>query len=89
MVELLLHFTAFTLALGTTQPPTRWVQGTLSTGVKQPGREAGHSPSSSPEIKNDRTIPLLDSVQTVSGDQAAFYTMGTGDSFSRGKAAGT
>jgi hypothetical protein len=39
-------------ALGTTQPPIQWVQGVLSLGVKRPGREAGHSPPSSAEVKN-------------------------------------
>jgi hypothetical protein len=35
-----------------TQTPTQWVPGTLSLGVKQPGREADHSPPSSAEVKN-------------------------------------
>jgi hypothetical protein len=39
-------------ALGPTQPPIQWVQGPLSLGVKQPGREADHSPPSSTEVKN-------------------------------------
>jgi hypothetical protein len=33
--------------------------GVLSLGVKPPGREADHSPPSSVEIKNGRTIYLL------------------------------
>jgi hypothetical protein len=37
---------------GPTQPPIQWVRGTLSLGVKQPGREADHSPQSSAEAKN-------------------------------------
>jgi hypothetical protein len=37
---------------GTTQPPIQWVPGGLSLGVKRPGREAGHSPPSSAEVKN-------------------------------------
>jgi hypothetical protein len=40
------------LALGPTQPPTQWVLGTLPPAVKQLGREAGHSPQSSAEVKN-------------------------------------
>jgi hypothetical protein len=36
---------------GFTQPPIQWVQGSLSLGVKRPGREAGHSPPSSIEVK--------------------------------------
>jgi hypothetical protein len=34
-----------------TQPPIQWVLGTLSLGVKRPGREADHSPPSSAEVK--------------------------------------
>jgi hypothetical protein len=34
-------------ALGHTQPPIQWVRG-----VKRPGREADHSPSSSAELEN-------------------------------------
>jgi hypothetical protein len=39
-------------ALGPTQPPIKWVPGTLSLGVKRPGHEADHSPPSSAEVKN-------------------------------------
>jgi len=39
-------------ALETTQPPIQWVPGTLSLGVKRPGREADRSPSSGSEVKN-------------------------------------
>jgi hypothetical protein len=38
-------------ALGPTQPPIQWVPGVFSLGVKRPGREAGHSPPSSAEVK--------------------------------------
>jgi hypothetical protein len=37
---------------GPTQPPTQWVPGALSLGVKRPGREVDHSPPSSAEVKN-------------------------------------
>jgi hypothetical protein len=37
--------------LGPTQPPIQWVPGALSPGGKQPGREAGHSPPTSAEVK--------------------------------------
>jgi hypothetical protein len=33
------------------QPPIQWVPGTLSLGIKRPGREADHSPPSSAEVK--------------------------------------
>jgi hypothetical protein len=32
------------MALRPTQPPIQWVRGALSLGVKQPRREADHSP---------------------------------------------
>jgi hypothetical protein len=32
-------------------PPIQWVPGALSLGVNRPGREAGHSPPSSAEVK--------------------------------------
>jgi len=44
--------TAFSPALGSTQPPTEWLQEALTPGVKRLGREADHSPPSSAEIKN-------------------------------------
>jgi hypothetical protein len=34
-----------------TQPPIQWVPGTLSPGVKRPGREVDHSPPTSAEVK--------------------------------------
>jgi hypothetical protein len=37
-------------ALGFTQPHIQWIPGVLSTGVKRPGREAGHSPPASAEV---------------------------------------
>jgi hypothetical protein len=37
--------------LGPTQPPIQWVPGTLSLGIKQPEREADHSPPSITEVK--------------------------------------
>jgi hypothetical protein len=38
-------------ALGSTQPPTKWVPGALSPGVKQQGREAEQSPPASAKVK--------------------------------------
>jgi hypothetical protein len=35
-----------------TQPLIHWVPGASTPGVKQPGREADHSPPSSAEVKN-------------------------------------
>jgi hypothetical protein len=40
------------VTLGRTQPPIQSVPEALSLGVKRPGREADHSPSSSAEVKN-------------------------------------
>jgi hypothetical protein len=48
---ILLFTTASRMALGPTQPPIQWVLGALSLGVKRPGREAVHTPSSA-EVKN-------------------------------------
>jgi hypothetical protein len=45
--------------LGPTQPPIQWVLGTLSPGVKWPGREADHSPPSSVEVKSGGAMPPL------------------------------
>jgi hypothetical protein len=46
------HFdTVSRTALRPIQPPIQWVLGALSRGVKQPGREADHSPPSIAEIK--------------------------------------
>jgi hypothetical protein len=39
-------------AVGPTQPPIQWVSGALSLGVERQGREAGHSPPSSAEVKS-------------------------------------
>jgi hypothetical protein len=38
-------------AMGSTQPPIQWVPGALSPEVKRSGREAGHSPPTSAEVK--------------------------------------
>jgi hypothetical protein len=46
-----LFTTASRTALGPTQPPIQCVTGTLSLGVKWPGRETDHSPPSSAEVK--------------------------------------
>jgi hypothetical protein len=35
----------------------QWVLGEISSGIKQPGREADHSPSSIAEVKNGGAIP--------------------------------
>jgi hypothetical protein len=38
-------------ALGSTQPPIQCAPGVLSHGVKQPDREADHSPPASADVK--------------------------------------
>jgi hypothetical protein len=47
-----LFTTASRPALGPIHPPTQWVPGALSLGVKRPVREADHSTTSSAEVKN-------------------------------------
>jgi hypothetical protein len=47
-----LFTTVSRMALGPNQPPIQWVPGALSLVVKQPGREADHSPLLSAEIMN-------------------------------------
>jgi len=39
-------------AVGPTQPPVQWALGALYLGVKWPGCELDHSPSSSAKVKN-------------------------------------
>jgi hypothetical protein len=46
-------------ALGPTQHPIKWESGAVSSGVKQPGREADHSPPSRAEIKDGGVMPPL------------------------------
>ena len=44
-------------ALGPTPPPIQWVPG-LSRGVKRPGRDVDHPPTSSAEVKERVEIYL-------------------------------
>jgi hypothetical protein len=48
----LLFATASSPVLGPTQHPNQLLRGTLSLSVKRPGRESGHSPPSSADVKN-------------------------------------
>jgi hypothetical protein len=57
--DILLFSTAFTPPLVPTQPPFQWAPGSLSPGVKRPGREADHSSPSSTELKNGGAVPPL------------------------------
>jgi hypothetical protein len=43
-------------ALGHTQSPTKWAQGSLSTEAERQRREAGHSYLTSAEVKNGGAI---------------------------------
>jgi hypothetical protein len=51
-LAIFLFTTASRPALGPTQPPTQWVPGALSLGVKRSGREDEHSPPSCAGDKN-------------------------------------
>jgi hypothetical protein len=48
---IILFTTASRTALEHTKTPIQWVPGTLSMGVKRPGREDDHSPPSSGQVK--------------------------------------
>jgi hypothetical protein len=50
-VKIFLFFTSSRPALASAQPPIQWVPGALAPGVKRPGREVDHSPSTSAEVK--------------------------------------
>jgi hypothetical protein len=45
--------TASRPTLGPIQPPIQWILEALSARIKRPGREAGNSPPSSTEVKNE------------------------------------
>jgi hypothetical protein len=51
-----LYSTDSRLVLGPTQLPIQWVPAALSPGVKRPGCEANHLPSSRAEVKNGGVI---------------------------------
>jgi hypothetical protein len=50
-----LFSTSSRLFLEHTQLPFQWVPGTLSPGVRRPGREADHLPPISAEVKKTST----------------------------------
>jgi hypothetical protein len=52
------HFSCSPTRPGPIQPPFHWVPGALSSKVKQPGREAHHSPTSNAEMDHTSTPPL-------------------------------
>jgi hypothetical protein len=54
-----LYFTASRPALGSAQFPIQRVPGTLSPGLKRPGREGDQSPPSSAEVKKGGAISPL------------------------------
>jgi len=52
------------LAVGLTQPPTRWILG-LFPGVKQPGHGVNHPPSSSTKFKGKVELSLCSACGSV------------------------
>jgi hypothetical protein len=57
--EIILYFTASIPDLGASEPPLRWIQEAPSPEVKELGREADHSQSSTAEAKNAGATPRL------------------------------
>jgi hypothetical protein len=54
-----LSTTASKPVLGPIQSPIQWVTGSLSLGVKLPGRETDHSPPSIAKVRMRGAIPPL------------------------------
>jgi hypothetical protein len=57
--KIFLFSTASRPVLGSTHPPIQWVPRVVPPEVKRLGREAGHSPPSSAEVRNGGTIATL------------------------------
>jgi hypothetical protein len=51
----------------TQPPPIQWLPGSLTLGVKRPGREVDFLPSSSAEVKNGGAIAPLSETSSRSG----------------------
>jgi len=56
-------------ALEPTQPPTKWIPGALSLGVKLPGREADHSPPSNAMSRMCGAMPPFPNTPLWRGSQ--------------------
>jgi hypothetical protein len=73
--EIFLYSTASRLALRHTQPPIQRAPVALSSEVKQPGRDADHSSSTTAEVKNGETIvAYLRHVRIVTSKHAPAIT---------------
>jgi hypothetical protein len=57
--EIFLFSKPFIPALGPTQPPLQWLQGTLFREVKSPRCGANHSPRLVPRLRMSGTVPPL------------------------------
>jgi hypothetical protein len=66
--EIFLYSTLSRPTQGPTQPPSQWVPGALSPGVKGLGHEADHSPLSSADVKNSGGITPLRHTSSWLGD---------------------
>jgi hypothetical protein len=57
--DIFLFSIMFSLVLGPTQPPLKWVSGAVAPHIKRPKREADHLPLSTAEVKNSGVLPQL------------------------------
>jgi hypothetical protein len=61
------------VTVGPSQPHIQWVKGAVSHGLKQPVREANHSPPSNIEAKKEWIYPFILSIR-IHGACAASFT---------------
>jgi hypothetical protein len=75
MMGFFLFVTASRMSLGPTHPPAPWIPEALTSAVKRPGREAGHSPPSSAEVKE--CVELYLHFPNISSWRGIYLSTGT------------